>query len=752
MIDIWGYDVEILPNFFSVTFVSINDYLKIFKDCCDEKGKPIPLVEKYTVSELRKKLREVKTKQFYITDKDDSQLLSLAGFMNQMNDNKITHLYGYNNLSYDSLMISCFFMYLGVLDDTKSLITKLYETSKHIIELQDDRNASKKDFFLETLRQYKLPFRDVDLFRIFALNKVGTGIDSEGNRVFFGKSLKQTSINIKWYQLLEYTLPPINEEEAQIYWKNPKYNGIEVDNLNRLFNKWDRYILDDYIPDMMHYNLNDVFIVCEISRLYSSEIKLRYSISNAYEVDVLNSSRSDMADKLFIKFYSNFSNLQPWQWRGKKTERTNMSFKKVIFDNIQFKTKELQDFLVDIKTVSLTRTGKSEFERKIKIGETTYTIATGGLHTEDRPRNLKSKIEGDNKFIYVHYDISSFYPSLMVAYRIAPKHLDEGVFVKLVDYFRTTRINAKHSVEPLVDGIPKEIVAEALKIVINSIYGKFSYEYGDIYDRMCTLRTTINGQLFIIMLCEELELNGIPVISGNTDGIVVKLYDNKKEEFETITKNWEKYTRLSADSEEYKAYVCRDVNNYFAEEISGKIDYKGDLNPYMYKENLQKGYNAPIVAKAVVEYFIHNKPILETFYESTDILDFCKTQNIGRKFSAIYIDKEKEEVQRNVRFYVSNNGGQLFKQDDNLRLNNLCAGYKVKILNTLDDTPISLRDINYKYYYDEALKIIDPIQLGISSKDKGNPNNKTKSGKALLKKYNGAGYATLFDDLEENAV
>ena len=43
MINIYGYDIEILPNFFSVTFVNLNDFLLKFKDCVEDKGKPIPL-------------------------------------------------------------------------------------------------------------------------------------------------------------------------------------------------------------------------------------------------------------------------------------------------------------------------------------------------------------------------------------------------------------------------------------------------------------------------------------------------------------------------------------------------------------------------------------------------------------------------------------------------------------------------------------------------------------------------------------
>ena len=751
MINMWAYDVEILPNFFSITFVDIIDYVAKFEDAVKvkiKKGKeikePIPLVEKFSVKDIVNKLDTVKKKQFYITDKDDSQLLPMVGFINDLGKEK-TYGFGFNNISYDRLMVSCLLMYLGIYNTTRELITKLYETSKKIIELQDNKDASNNDYYLSSLRENKLPFYDIDVFRIFALNKIGQYTKEDGTKGYFGKSLKQTSINIKWYELLEHELPPIDDEEAQYYWKRPRYNGLTLDELNKLIDKWDRIILDKYIPQTMHYNTNDVFIVCEIVRLYWQEIKLRFTISRSYNINALNSSRSDMADKLFIKFYCEFSNLQPYQWRGKKTERTIMSFNKVIFDNIKFKTSELQNFLADIKTVAITRTGKSDFARSVTIGETEYTIATGGLHTKDRPRNLKST----NDYIYSHYDISSFYPSLICAYKIAPKHLDEGVFIKLVDYFRTTRIQAKHSEEPLVDGIPKEIVAEALKIVINSIYGKFNYEYGDLFDRMCTLRTTINGQLYILMLCEELELNGIPVISGNTDGIVVKLYNDKKDKFDEITKNWEEYTKLSADSENYSRYICRDINNYAAQELDGKIDYKGDLNPYIYKENLQKGYDEPIVAEAVSNYFIYDKPVIETLYECKDILAFCKTQNIGKKYTAVFVDTKEHNIQRNVRFYVSNNGGYIFKKEINGKLNNLCAGFKTTILNTLDDTPIELRDINYNYYYQEAMKIIDPIQLGISPQQKANTLLGQKSGKALLKKYSGmSNELSLFDNNE----
>ena len=213
MINTFAYDVEVLPNFFSVTIVSIDDYLKVFKDACNinKKGKkePIPLVQKFSVKEIVEKLDTVKKYKFYITDTDDSQLLTILGFFNNLRphydeNNKVivNHLFGYNSSKYDKLMIAGFLMYANQVDSTKELILRLYNLSKHIIELQDNPEMVRHDYLISTLHKYNIPYKDVDVMTIFALNKVGKGVDAKGNTIYFGKSLKQTSINLQWYELL----------------------------------------------------------------------------------------------------------------------------------------------------------------------------------------------------------------------------------------------------------------------------------------------------------------------------------------------------------------------------------------------------------------------------------------------------------------------------------------------------------------------------------------------------------------------
>ena len=760
-------DVEVFVNLFSVTFVDMKDYFQKFADCVDEKGKPIPLTEKLSVAEIEKRLKTVKNHKFWISDTNDSQLLELVSYINQMQavyETKtssegevyqvpVRHdLFGFNNQGYDDVMIKAFLMYYNQFPKTKYLLEKLKSINDKIISLQGDKNAFYEDKELETIRKYRLPYATVDVQHVYSLHSATVNIDKDtGERQKFGKSLKQTSINLKWYNLLDFTLPPITEEENDAYYRKDivKYHNYSAKELNKLItNDFDRYVMPQYVEPMLDYNINDVFIVCEIARLKPDEIKLRYSITSAFGVNVLCSARANIADKLTVKFYSDMSGLTKDRFIKQRTERTKLSFNKIIFPHIQFKTKQLQDLLEDMKKVSIYHTNKDAFSREFTFYGTTYTLATGGIHSVDPPRICSS----NDKYVFRHHDYTSYYPSIMISYNIAPKHLHQKSFTKMMSFLKDTRVKCKHGGDVnVIEGVPNKIAAEALKIVINSIYGKLGSELFFLYDRFAQMQVTINGQLMTMTLIEELELNGIHVISANTDGIVIKLPKDKEEVYKEITDRWNEFNKMGADFEDYEVIVSRDVNNYFDVQTNGDVEYKGALDPKQYLKDLKKGYDMPVVALAVYNFFRYNKPVMQTLKEHTDILDFCKTQNVGKQFDVVYDKYENGEFhtiysQRHVRFYVSTNGVVIQKENkiDNKR-SKLAGGMPVQILNQLDDKPIEERNINYKYYYDEAYKIINPIKLGISPNQKGNKVNGTVSGKVLLSKYDQQ-YLTLFDE------
>lgn len=768
MIRSLAVDVEIFPNLFSITFVDLKDYLSTFKDCVNAKGKPLALTECISVKEIKERLDKVKSWCFHISDTDDSQLLDMIAFINDMEAKYETtilpdgtvkqepiryDLFGFNNQGYDDLMIKAFLMSFNRFDSTKDLIKYLKEINDKYMKLQGDKDAYYNDKQLEFIRNYRLPYMTVDLQQVYGLHSAGVNVDKEsGERTKFGKSLKQTSINLKWHELLDFTLPPIDEEEYQAYWRNQdRYRGLNLDELNRLITiDFDRYVLPKYVEPMLYYNKNDVFLCCEMVRQKPDEVKLRYSITKAFGVNVMSSARANIADKLTVKFYSDMSGLSKKQFIKGRTNRTKLSFNKIIFPHIKFKTPQLQALLEDMKGVSIYRTTKDEFERVVEFYGTTYTLATGGIHSQDLPKVCVS----DDKYVYLHHDYTSYYPSIMISYNIAPKHLDRNAFVKMVSFLKDTRVKCKHTKDEdghVMQGVPNKIGAEALKIVINSIYGKLGSELFFLYDRLAQMQVTINGQLMTMTLIEELELNGIHVISANTDGIVIKLPRDKFDVYKEITDHWNETNKMGADYEEYQKIVSRDVNNYFDIQNTGEVEYKGALDPKQYIKDLKKGYDMPVIAKAVFEYFTNNIPVMETLRNHKDILDFCKTQNVGKQFEVVYDTVENGKIkrvhsQRHVRFYVSTNGVIIQKENKtDGKCSKLAGGKPVIILNSLDDKPIEERNIDYSYYYNEAYKIIDPIMLGISPTQKGDKAKGLKSGKLLIKKLSHQ-YNTLFDD------
>ena len=756
MIHSLAVDLEVFENMISFTFVDVRDYLDKFADC---KG---ALTDTLTVEEIKSRLDSVKSWIFYITDTDDSQMLELIDFFEKMRpitkDNGTVDrydLFGYNNQAYDDMMTRAFLMYWNRFDTSKQLCSFLKEVNDKLISLQDDKDALWNDPLLNVIRKYRLPYVTVDLFKVYALNSAGVNVDKDtGERKKYGKSLKQVSINLKWYNLLDFKLPPIDDEEGDVYRKKDEYKGMTNEQLNHLFTAdFNRYLMPKYIKPMLHYNKNDVFLVCEIARQKPDEIKLRYSLGHAFGLNFLCSARSNIADRLISKFYAEKTGLQYNTFKNLRTERTALSFKRIIFPHIKFKTKQLQDILENMKKVIIYHTNKDAFCKEFTFYGTIYTLATGGLHSQDKPAVLKS----NNNYVYTHRDVGSFYPSTMIAYNIAPEHIHKKIFISLLREWRDTRIKCKHTKDEdaqIVPGVHNKLAAEALKIVINAVYGKLGSSTFYLYDRLAQMQVTINGQLMALMLIEELELNGIHCVSANTDGIIVKCPRDKIDLCNQIEKNWCETNNLTIDSEYYDVFVTRDINNYVNRQETGKLEYKGALDPKQYVKDLKNGYDMPIVALAACNYFLYGISVMETLRNHKDILDFCKTQNVGKQFEVVYekvVDGKRVEVrsQPHVRFYVSTRGVVITKEHKLTgKRSVLASGKPVQILNLLDDKDISERNIDYAYYYEEAYKIINPIKLGISPNQKGNAKNKTLTGKALLKKNFGM-YNSLFDNEEE---
>lgn len=726
------YDVEVTRNYFSVVFVDLRSYLKIFSDCVDNDGKAIPLVDKLTIAEIKQRLETIPKKRFVLYEDDDTDLFSLLYWLQQKAD-----YFGYNNKKYDRLMLSALLMYYNQFDKPSKLITFLYETSQRVIR-SSNNDTLWTDNFTSLILRNNVAFRDLDLFQIFRLDH-------------YHKSLKQTSINIKWYNLKEYTMPPIGDLDRHYYHERlPEAKGMTDRELNIHYrNVFERFIPKEYLNEMADYNDNDVYIVAELIRMNQEEVLLRYRISEEYKVDVYSASRSTIADKVIVKLYSKFTGLHPKAFIDTKTIRRKILVSEILSDKIAFSTPELNDILSDIRSLTL-RGEKGEFDREFTFMGTSYTIATGGLHSNEIPAVY---VENSDSII-VDRDVASYYPNMIRSLKVCQKHLIPKAWFRIADTIVDERLEHKHlAKDKSLDVMERDkhaTAAACLKIVANAgIFGKMGSEKSFLCDKKAMYQVTINGQLFLLMLIEKLELAGIHVISANTDGIVTIVPRELEQTADDICHWWEKHLGLELEFTYYTKYVTEGVNSYLTVKRGGSSKFKGRMNPKMFLEDLSKGYNSPIVAKCVTEYFINGTPVMETLRNAKSILDFCRTQNVNHKyrleFTHVVDGKIRTDVvQRNTRFYVSSTGGTLMKvesmgwnerNEEQVNKSSLCAGQRVSICNTVDDTDISELNVNYLYYYNEAMAIIEPIEQSRNNKGKG---------KRLVKKYYGM-RNTLFD-------
>lgn len=238
---------------------------------------------------------------------------------------------------------------------------------------------------------------------------------------------------------------------------------------------------------------------------------------------------------------------------------------------------------------------------------------------------------------------------------------------------------------------------------------KFSF----LYDPLYTMKTTLNGQFMLAMLCEQLvnKLEDITILQVNTDGITVKIRKSDINLYYEICKSWESYTKLTLEYVEYSKMIIRDVNNYIAVTTKGKVKYKGafEIDKDFHKDNSFK-----IIPIALSEYFVNNIPIEETILKHTNIYNFCgrqkfKGQDYGTTSTIINNNIVIDKQQKVTRYYISNKGSSFIKNYQKGTTEVINKGYQVTIFNKYVEKKREDYDINYKFYIKECLKEIETI-------------------------------------------
>lgn len=482
------------------------------------------------------------------------------------------------------------------------------------------------------------------------------------------KSLKMVAINLRWPLIQDLPFSPLEDLPVSQF------------------------------QEARNYNINDVKITQRLFQEMRKDINLRGQISFAYKTNVMDEPDSGMANRLLEHMYAEATGMPENMFIEGRTKRGVIQMDDVILPQIKFTTKKMQKWLEDIRQGEIPETG-TKLGYRVRIGNSVYDVGAGGLHSNNPTEIFESTPEEE----LTDADVGSYYPTIMVQYSLKPAHLSDS-FLDLLSSLTARRLQAKASGD--------HIAAAALKIVVNSIFGKTGFEYHWLYDMLCMYRVTVNGQLFLLMLIEALEENGIPVFYANTDGITAKVTPENKETYYAICKYWEEYTGFSLEYAIFDKAIIKDVNNYLVvKRGDDKPKMKGVLDTERWKD-LRKGFDKPIIPMAVRAFFIDGVPPEEYIQGHEDTLDFCMAQNAGSAFKIVYDEISEDnkivrrEMQKANRYYVSTTGGSLLKVSETKTIS-LVAGEMVTILNHPDDVR---RPIKYAWYIQQANKIIQLFQ------------------------------------------
>lgn len=515
-------------------------------------------------------------------------------------------------------------------------------------------------------------------------------------------------------------------------------------NVQEMTINWSEYIKSDKINELIYYCYNDVDSTKELLSLLKDDLILRKNIEQEFAIKCLSKDGVGIGVDIFTdKICKKLGLKNPKDLYLYMQNPDKIFVKDYIASCIEFKIKPLQD--VHKWYSNMVLDSKGFLNGKSPTGEVTinrlrHSYGLGGLHSINKPAVYTS---GNGKIIR-DKDVTGFYPSLSDKWFFGPKGFLKA-FVEVIRELKEDRVKAKKAKDKVKDSV--------YKLALNSILGHLRNEYGPYYAPEANVAICVNGQLMLLMLIEECELNGIECISSNTDGATFMFDESQEELFESICSKWETKTRMGLEAVDYEKLVILAVNDYVAfkkgwsdvkdqfefTSVPDSVEYnftipklKGDpriqlKNEYIKEKGLfitnprlGKGLDSLIVPKALINYYGKGIPVEETIKNADSIWDFISFQKIGKQYKILWKNENQQHINR---YYVSKKGAYLFKEkkiekynyktgkmDIVLSTQNVLKGFGVELFNTYIDKPIDEYCINYKYYITKARQIINDLE------------------------------------------
>lgn len=635
---------------------------------------------------------------------------------------------GYNSISFDAQIVEFILRNLHTLWIHKTgeeIIELIYNFSQNVIR---DNNADLYPPF----RESSLYLPQIDVMRIHHYDNVN----------------KKTSL--KW---LEYMMDMPSIEDM------PISHDVE-------------YMSDEEIEETIGYCRNDVvstirfykYTIGEVEHEFykgNNKIEDRLAIINelGFPPETISYSDVKMGDELNKRGYSKATgkiDRQIYELKRNRRPTKKFTFRDCVPEYVRFTSPAFQQIAEDVFVETYKEDGKDKHrERKVKLNgeeqevevtynETKYTIARGGIHSNEKYRII---IPSPGQ-ILMDADIGSQYPNAIAKRELFPSHLGPAwnrVYKETITKRLSYKTKAKDQTLTEVERKKYKGLAETYKLALNGGgFGKTNERTNWQYDPFVQFRCTIGNEFEILMLIEMLELSDIHCVSANTDGIVCLFDRHLLGKYYEICHEWEVLVGNDINGKlEYQEYiklVQESVNCYYAVKPDGKTKKKGRLD---WESELNKNNSkdlSRIERKALHDFFTKDVPIETTIIQETNPYMFCIGKKATKNFNFEAIDRtgDMEEYTRVIRYIITGKGKsgighKLIKMknqesDTNAnKVNEQAKDYLVTVCNLIDESIPNhyLEMVHHGYYIEGAERVKELLLRKGNKKFKPQPKEQT---------------------------
>jgi len=579
--------------------------------------------------------KTTETKVFVVHDLRND-LNDFISFLNENINNKEWHI-SYNGLAFDGQVTHY------ILDNHKSWLNLSGCEVANIIYKYAQRCIQKsnaKEF--SDYPQWKMKISQIDVFKLHHW-------DNPAKR----SSLKWIQYSMDWENILDM---PIHHETEITTQKE-----IDV---------------------ILEYCVNDVRSTKEVYNRAKSQIGLRKELTKTYGINMFSASEPRISKEIFGYYLSRNLNIPKKDLRKMRTYRDTIKVKDIILPCVSFTSDEFKTLHNRFKTLEVDAASlKGGFKYYIDYKDVKTHFGLGGAHGA----NSKGMYESTEDLVIMSSDVTSFYPNLAIKNKWSPEHFPKDEFCNQYEWFFEERKK-----------IPKSNPMNYVyKIILNSTFGLSNDVNSFFYDPELCLRITINGQLTLMMLYEQImeRIPGAVALLQNTDGVETIIPREYIDLYMEICKEWEDKTNLNLEHDEYQKLVLADVNNYIG--VNNYIDVditkwrevKQKQPHYLFKVKNDKFSYAPVklkgrfdfhelqlhknksklvIPKAIYQYFVHDILPEDYLNKNKNILDYCiggKSKGDWKQIARHIKNGSlvEDELQKINRYFISSIGKKIVK-------------------------------------------------------------------------------------------